>query len=66
MLGLEFHFDHTISEIWKTEINLKFGDIQYFSHISGHYMWQAFLIEKAWACRAGSGFLFQELSPPTL
>ena len=66
MSGLEFDFDHAVSEIWKTEINLKFGDIQYFSHISGRYTWQAFLIEKARACRPGSGFLFQEPSPPTL
>ena len=66
MSGLEFDFDHMVSKIWKTEINLEFRDIQYFSHISGRYTRQAFLIEKAQACRPGSGFLFQEPSPPTL
>ena len=65
-MGLEFDFVHTVSEIWKTEINLDFEDIQYFSHISGRYTRQVFLIEKARACRPGSGFLFQKPSPPTL
>ena len=65
-MGLEFDFVHTVSEIWKTEINLDFEDIQYFSHISGRYTRQVFLTEKARAYRPGSGFLFQKPSPPTL